>query len=96
METKTAYNQLGYFLEHVSSLFVKQLDQILLEQLGIGYAQFKILRVLSDSAYLGQRQIADELGQTEASISRQVKLLQSDGLVQTRTDPITADSTCRA
>jgi MarR family transcriptional regulator for hemolysin len=78
---------LGYALENVSSLLIKQLDQILLEQLGIGYAQYKILRTLADNKISGQRQIADELGQTEASISRQIKLLQDDGLVQSRIDP---------
>jgi DNA-binding MarR family transcriptional regulator len=74
-------------LEHVSSLLVKQLDQVLLEQLGIGYAQFKVLRVLADLGSSGQKQIAEELDQTEASISRQVRLLKEDGLVRLRIDP---------
>src|SRR5579863_7179639 len=87
METKIIKNQLGYFLEHVSSLLVKQLDQVLLEQLGIGYAQFKVLRVIADNDSLGQKQIADELGQTEASISRQVRILKNNGLVSLRIDP---------
>jgi DNA-binding MarR family transcriptional regulator len=87
MEVKTQKMPIGYALEHVSSLLIKRLDQILLEQLGIGYAQFKILRVVGTHALCGQRQIADELGQTEASISRQIKLLQDDSLLQTKTDP---------
>jgi DNA-binding MarR family transcriptional regulator len=74
-------------LEHVSSLLVKQLDQVLLEQLGIGYAQFKVLRVLADLGLSGQKQIADELSQTEASISRQIRLLRGSGLVSLRVDP---------
>ena len=36
---------------------------------------------------LGQRQLADCLGQTEASISRQVKLLHEKGLLTTEVDP---------
>ena len=87
METKTVTNNLGFFLEHVSSLFAKQLDQVLLEQLGIGYAQFKVLRVLMDHGTVGQHHIAKELGQTEASISRQMRLLQDDGFVRSETDP---------
>ena len=75
-------------MEHVSSLLVKQLDQVLLEQLGIGYAQFKVLRVLADLGSSGQKQIAEELDQTEASISRQIRLLKEDGLVSLRIDPV--------
>jgi MarR family transcriptional regulator for hemolysin len=87
MENKTQTMPLGYALEQVSSLVTKQLDQILLEQLGIGYAQFKILRVLAGSAVMSQRHIADQLTQTEAGISRQLKLLHDDNLVQTHIDP---------
>jgi MarR family transcriptional regulator for hemolysin len=87
VKTKTQNMPVGYALERISSLLTKQLDQILLEQLGIGYAQFKILRVIGAYPLSGQRQVADELGQTEASISRQVKLLQDIRLLQTKTDP---------
>ena len=75
-------NTIGYLLQHVSSLLAKQSDQVLQEQLGIGLAQFKILRTLQTEPRTPQREIAFNLGQTEASISRQVKLMIADGLLQ--------------
>lgn len=75
-------NQADNLLHHVASVLMKQSDQVLQEQLGIGYAQFKILQLLADKPSLRQLDIAVTLGQTEASISRQVKLLISDGLLQ--------------
>lgn len=65
----------------------KQADQILQEQLGIGLAQFKILMVVEWTPRVEQRIIAESLGQTEASISRQIKLLQKKGLLETKIDP---------
>jgi DNA-binding MarR family transcriptional regulator len=51
------------------------------EQLGIGLSQYRILMVLELSPDLQQRAIATALGQTEASISRQIKVLQAKGLL---------------
>ena len=80
-------NNLGYLLQHVTAMLGKQSEQILQEQLGIGLSQFKILRVLQSDPHMKQRQIAYALGQTEASISRQVKLMLDDGLLQSRVSP---------
>jgi DNA-binding MarR family transcriptional regulator len=71
-----------YLLDHIASLLAKQSDQVLQEQLGIGLSQFKILRALQTEPRTMQREIAANLGQTEASISRQVKLMLADGLLQ--------------
>ena len=60
---------------------------MLQEQLGIGLAQFKILRTLQTEPRTPQREIAFNLGQTEASISRQVKLMIADGLLQSMRSP---------
>ena len=76
-----------YLLEHVASLLAKQSDQVLQEQLGIGVAQFKILQVLQNEPRTTQREIAVQLGQTEASISRQVKLMLAEGLLQSIRSP---------
>lgn len=65
----------------------KQADQVLQEQLGIGLSQFKILMVVEWNPRVQQKTIADSLGQTEASISRQIKLLKSKGLLVTKPDP---------
>jgi DNA-binding MarR family transcriptional regulator len=80
-------NNLGYLIQHLSSVMGRQSDQVLQEQLGIGLSQFKILMVLEWNPRIQQSMIADSLGQTEASISRQIKLLQSKGLLVSRPDP---------
>ncbi len=77
----------SYLLGHVASVLHRQSDQVLLERLGIGLSQYRILVMLEESASLSQRQIADALGQTEASISRQVKLLLEKGMLATSVDP---------
>lgn len=76
-----------YLLEHIASVLAKQSDQVLQEQLGIGLSQFKILRTLQTEPRTTQREIAGTLSQTEASISRQVKLMLSDGLLQSLRNP---------
>jgi DNA-binding MarR family transcriptional regulator len=60
---------------------------VLQERLGIGFSQFKILLVLQNNSNIQQKQIADALGQTEASVSRQIKLLTERGLLTTRVSP---------
>ncbi len=80
-------NNIGYLLQHLSGVLAKQSDQALQERLGIGFSQFKILRVLQHSPHTQQRQIAEWLGQTEASISRQIKLMIEKGLLQTTISP---------
>jgi DNA-binding MarR family transcriptional regulator len=80
-------NNLGYLVQHLAAVMGKQGDQMLQEQLGIGYSQFKILMVLEWNPRVQQRTIAESLGQTEASISRQIKLLQRKGLLVAKPDP---------
>lgn len=77
----------GYLLQHIASLLAKQSDQVLQEQLGIGLSQFKILRALQTEPRTTQKEIAHHLGQTEASISRQVKLMLGEGLLQSLRSP---------
>jgi len=77
-------NNIGYLLQHLSSALARQSDQVLQERLGIGFSQFKILMVLQRNSHIQQRQIAEALGQTEASISRQIKLLHDQGLLTSR------------
>lgn len=80
-------NNLNYLLNHLAAVTGKQSDQVLREQLGIGLSQYRILMVLEWNPRIGQKSIADSLGQTEASISRQIKLLQQKGLLASRSDP---------
>lgn len=76
-------NNLGYLLNHLAFVLSRQSDQVLQERLGIGFSQFKIMMVLRENPHIQQRVIADRLGQTEASISRQIKLLHDQSLLQT-------------
>lgn len=80
-------DNLGYLLRHLAAVMGRQTDQALQEQLGIGLSQYKILMVLDGNPYVQQRFIAGSLGQTEAGISRQIKLLSGKGLLSTRQDP---------
>ena len=87
METFNPTRNIGYLLQHLSSVLAKQSDQILSERLGIGFSQFKILMVLQANPKTRQNHIAERLGQTEASISRQIKLMHDKGLLQTAINP---------
>jgi DNA-binding MarR family transcriptional regulator len=80
-------NSLSYLIHHLAAVTGKQSDQILQEQLGIGLSQFKILMVLEWNPRIQQKAIANSLGQTEASVSRQISLLKAKGLLVTKTDP---------
>jgi DNA-binding MarR family transcriptional regulator len=80
-------NNIGYLVQRLAFCLSRQSDQVLQEQLGIGMSQFKILMVLGWHSNLQQRQIAENLGQTEASISRQIKLLKEKGLLVTEISP---------
>ena len=78
---------LAYLVEHLAAVIGKQSEQVLMEQLGIGISQFKILMVLEWNPRVQQKTIADSLGQTEASVSRQIKILTEKGLLSARPDP---------
>lgn len=86
-DTQKQINTIGYLLQHVSAVLHRQSDQMLQERLGIGMSQFKILMMLQRQPNVKQRVLAHALGQTEASISRQVKLLHEKGMLALRVDP---------
>src|SRR5215207_8068182 len=79
-------NNLSYLVNHLAAVMGKQSDQVLREQLGIGLSQYKILMVLEWNPRVQQKAIADSLGQSEASISRQIRLLINKGLLTSRRD----------
>lgn len=80
-------NNIGYLLNHLAFVLSRQSDQVLQEQLGIGFSQYKIMMVLMSNPSIQQKQIAERLGQTESSVSRQIKLLQDKSLLVTRITP---------
>ncbi len=79
--------ELCYLLQHTAIMTLRQSEQVLQERLGLGVSQLRILMVLEHSPNIQQRKLADRLGQTEASISRQIKLLQEKGMLLVRTNP---------
>ena len=87
MRQPNPVNNMGYLIQHVASLLSRQSEQVLQERLGIGFSQFKILRVLEANPDTKQREIARNLGQTEASVSRQVKLMIDQGLLMSVASP---------
>ena len=80
-------NTVSYLLSHTAAVMDRQSDQLLQERLGIGMAQFKVLTTLQERANVQQRFLAVMLGQTEASVSRQIKLLLEKGLLSVQVNP---------
>jgi DNA-binding MarR family transcriptional regulator len=78
---------IGYLLQHTATILMRQSDQVLQERLGIGMSQFRLLMMLRRNPNVQQRKLAECLGQTEASISRQIKLLCEKGLLGVRVNP---------
>ena len=78
---------MGSILGHVASMLHRQSDQILQERLGIGMSQLNILTSLEQRPRIKQRALAAMLGQTEASISRQITILKQKGLLTSHIDP---------
>lgn len=71
----------GYLLHRASASLSKQSDAALQDQLGIGFSQVRILMALNNQPNIKQKQIANMLNQTEASISRQIKIMFEEGLL---------------
>lgn len=74
----------GFLLHKVGSMIERVSDSILFDSFGMGYSQFKVLMALTFHEDIQQKQIASFLGQTEASISRQIKLLKDAGYISVR------------
>jgi len=68
---------LTYKLQHIS-------DEMLLQKVGIGLSQARIMSVLKTALPHSQRFIAGQLSVTEANISRQLRVMQKQGLVSVK------------
>ena len=77
----------GYLLQHTATMLMRQSDQVLQERLGIGMSQLRLLMMLQHSPNVQQRKLAECLGQTEASVSRQIRLMREKGLLTVRINP---------
>jgi DNA-binding MarR family transcriptional regulator len=56
-------------------------EELLQAQCGVGLSQARILAALDKSVVRSQSHIAQSLGQTEANVSRQLKVMKKAGLV---------------
>lgn len=76
-------DNIGILLQNLAASLARSNDQVLQAELDITFSQFKILAVLLDRPHIRQKEIARYLGQTEASVSRQIKSMHEDGLLYT-------------
>lgn len=77
-------DNVGLLLHKIGALMERLSDSVLFEAFGLGFSQVKILNVLEQAGELQQSQIALALGQTEPSVTRQIKLLKDAHLVVVR------------
>lgn len=68
-------------LLHLVFVLQQMTDEQLLKQTGAGLSAVRIMSALDKSVPYSQRVIAAKLGQTEANISRQLKVMKRAGLV---------------
>jgi len=80
-------NNLNYLIQHIAAVQTRQTDQLLADKLDIRLSQYRILMVLEWNPRVEQKVIANALGQSEASISRQTKVLIKKGLLEVKPDP---------
>ncbi len=73
--------ELYWQIHQLAFLLEKRADESLKQQTTIGFAQYKVLEAIGRNMLAKQNLIAELLNQTEASISRQVKILEKKGLL---------------
>lgn len=70
----TSLHQLTFVLQHL-------LDELLISKASVGLSQVRIMGALHAVLPRSQRVVAGQLMQTEANVSRQLRLMQKRGLV---------------
>jgi DNA-binding MarR family transcriptional regulator len=73
--------RLYWQIHRLAFLIEKRSDDALKDQVDIGFAQFKVLEAVGRNMLAKQNMIAQLLDQTEASISRQIKILEKKNLI---------------
>lgn len=73
--------QLYWQVHKLAFLLEKRADESLKTQVGCGFAQYKVLEAIGRNSLAKQNMIAELLDQTEASISRQIKILEKRNLI---------------
>jgi DNA-binding MarR family transcriptional regulator len=74
--------RLYWQIQKLAFLLEKKADDALKINLEIGFAQYKVLEAINQNSLARQNMVAEMLDQTEASISRQIKILQKKGLIK--------------
>lgn len=85
--TMNQAHEIAEKLHKATALLSREADQVLQGHLAIGLSQYKILAVVQKHPDIQQKIIAQQLNQTEASVSRQIKLLQQKGMVMSLKNP---------
>lgn len=78
-------NTNAYLIHEVSQRLTAESDQILMERFGIGFSQYKVLLCLEERSGVAQKEIAKQLLQTEASVSRQITVLYKKSMIVVKT-----------
>jgi len=68
-------------LLHLSFILQQVSDELLLDEVGVGLSQARIMSVLHLAVPRSQRAVAGQLSQTEANVSRQLRDMKKLGLV---------------
>lgn len=68
-------------MQKIAFLLEKKADESLNENLDIGFAQYKVLEAINQNSLARQNMVAEMLDQTEASISRQIRILEKKGMI---------------
>jgi DNA-binding MarR family transcriptional regulator len=79
-----ATQNIGLLLHRIGAVMERLSERVLFEEYGLGFSQFKILYIVQDYGEVLQKDIAASLGQSEPSVTRQIKLLSSAGYVTVR------------
>lgn len=74
--------RLYWNMHKLAFLLEKRADEALKEQLDIGFAQYKVIEAINQKTLAKQNEVARMLDQTEASISRQIRILQAKGMIK--------------
>jgi MarR family transcriptional regulator for hemolysin len=77
--------RLYWQIHQLAFLLEKRADDSLKSSIDIGFAQYKVLEAINQNMLAKQNTVAELLDQTEASISRQIKILQKKGLIKVST-----------
>ena len=81
--------EITYQIHKAVFLLDKMSDQILQDQLGLGFSQFLVMMALAKQPKSPQKSVAASLDQTQAAVSRQIEILVRMKLVSRDRNPDT-------